>query len=109
MGVRVTFVDSRGVSRTIEGAIGASVMQTAIDHDIPEISTDCGGVRTCAACHVRVDSDWAGQFEPMDKIENSLLGILETRTPTSRLSCQLKLTPERDGVVIHTLAPDADA
>ncbi len=107
MALRVTFVDSGGVARTIDGIAGASIMETAIDHEIPEISTDCGGVCTCAACHVAVDPAWIDRFEPAGKIETSLLGLVQNRTPTSRLSCQLKLTPERDGVVVHTLNPDA--
>ena len=108
MGVHVTFVDSKGVRRTIVAAEGASVMEAAIDRDIPEVQTECGGVGSCAACHVYVDAAWADRFDPVGKIENSLLSLLESRTPASRLSCQLKLTSERDGAVIHTLDPAAD-
>jgi 2Fe-2S ferredoxin len=103
---RITFIDSKGVARTVDAASGASAMEAGIDNDIPEIQTDCGGVCTCAACHVYVDPAWADRFDPISKNENALLSLLESRKETSRLSCQLKMTQERDGAVVHTLPPE---
>ncbi|MFI4935956.1 MAG: 2Fe-2S iron-sulfur cluster-binding protein [Caulobacterales bacterium] len=107
MTARITFVDSKGVARTVEAAPGVSVMEAATDNKVPEIETDCGGVCTCASCHVYVDPDWAGRFQPMSKNENNLLALLETRRANSRLSCQLKMTEALDGLTVHTLDPDA--
>jgi 2Fe-2S ferredoxin len=106
--VRITFIDSNGVARTVDAAPGASVMEAGVDNSVPEIQTDCGGVCTCAACHVYVDPAWGDRFDPISKNENALLSLLESRRETSRLSCQLKMTAERDGAVVRTLDPEAN-
>lgn len=102
MSIRVTFVDSAGLERTVDALPGSSVMEAAKLVGIPEITADCGGVCSCASCHVYVDVEYLGRFPPITKIENSLLSLLEDRKPNSRLSCQLKLTDEFDGLTIHT-------
>jgi 2Fe-2S ferredoxin len=101
--VRVTFIDSKGVARTIEVAPGASVMEAALAQKIPEVQSDCGGACTCAMCHVVVDDAWAGSFAAVCGNEASLLSLLEAPPAHSRLSCQLRLTAEMDGLIIHTL------
>ena len=105
MSARITFIDSNGAARTVDAAPGASVMEAGVDNGVPEIQTDCGGVCTCAACHVYVDPAWSDRFDPISKNENALLSLLESRKETSRLSCQLKMTEERDGAVVRTLDP----
>jgi len=102
--VRVTYIASNGASRTIEVEAGISVMEGALQSGVPEIASDCGGVCTCAACHVYVDPEWADKFAPMSKAENGLLSLLEERRPNSRLSCQLKVTEEVDGLTVCTVA-----
>ncbi|MDD5175024.1 MAG: 2Fe-2S iron-sulfur cluster-binding protein [Sterolibacterium sp.] len=106
--VKVTYIDSSGVSRTIEVAPGVSVMQGAKQNDIPEITADCGGLRTCSSCHVYVDPQWMDKLQPMHKIENGLLAFKETRQPNSRLSCQILMTEDLDGLVVRTLPPEPD-
>ena len=101
---RATFVQSTGVSRDVEIKPGISLMEAAIDAGVPEVETDCGGVCTCAACHVIVDAAWLGRLEPMSKNENALLGLLDTREPASRLSCQIRMNDCLDGIVVRTLA-----
>ncbi len=105
---KVTYIDSSGMSRTIEVAAGLSVMQAAKNNDIPEITADCGGLRTCSSCHVYVGPEWMDKLEPMHKIENGLLSMKQTRQPNSRLSCQIKMTAELDGLVVQTLVPESD-
>ena len=105
---KVTYIDSTGVSRVIEVAIGTSIMQAAKSSDIPEITADCGGLRTCSSCHVYVGPEWIDKLEPMHKIENGLLSMKETRRPNSRLSCQIKMTDELDGLIVQTLVPEPD-
>ncbi len=107
--VRVTFIDSSGVARTIEATAGMSVMEAALAHHIPEVESDCGGSCTCAMCHVIVDEAWFGKFATASKNEASLLSLLEVLKPNSRLSCQLKLSAQMDGLIVHTLDPNAGA
>lgn len=104
--MRVTFIDSKGVSRCTDADPGVSVMQVALAQGIAEVRSDCGGVCTCAACHVWVDPAWAGRFAPAGKVETALLALLEDRRETSRLSCQLPLAEGMDGLVIHTLSQE---
>lgn len=103
--MRITYCDSKGVSRTVEARPGQSVMEVATQAGIPEIDTDCGGVCSCASCHVYVDEEWLDRFPPLSKNENALLSLLEERKPNSRLSCQLKASEEMDGLTVHTPAP----
>ena len=79
-------------------------MQGAKDNQVPEILADCGGVCTCASCHVYVDPEWLGKFTPMSKNENGLLSLLEDRQSNSRLACQLKVVEGMDGLVVRTPA-----
>lgn len=105
--VRVTFVQSTGERRTIDLPPGASVMEGGQQHGIPEVETDCGGVCTCAACHVYVDPAWAGRLAPIAKQEGLMLALVADRRATSRLSCQIKLANELDGLVVWTIKPEA--
>ena len=102
MKVRVTYIDSSGIVRMIEASPGMSVMEAAKQNGIPEIDADCGGVCACATCHVYVEQAWLDRFSPMSRIENSLLALLRERQQNSRLSCQLKLTEEHDGLILRT-------
>jgi len=103
--VHVTFIDSHGTARTVEASEGMSVMEVARFHRIPEVDSDCGGVCSCASCHVYVDPSWFDRFPALSKNENVLLSLLqELRHANSRLSCQLKLTADSEGLVVHTPA-----
>jgi 2Fe-2S ferredoxin len=102
--VHVTYIDSSGIARTLEMPPGMSVMEAARQNRIPEIDADCGGACSCASCHVYVEPAWLEKFAPMSKIENSLLSLLEERRPNSRLSCQLRMTLELDGLIVRTPA-----
>lgn len=108
MAVKVTYVASSGVSRTLELEPGVSVMQAGLDAAVPEIESDCGGACSCASCHVYVDPDWLDRIPPMSMVENSLLGLLGDREPNSRLSCQIKASAELDGLVVRTLNLDTN-
>lgn len=107
MSVRVTYIDSYGTSRNVDAAEGTSVMEAARLHHIPEVGSDCGGVCSCASCHVYVDAAWLDKFPTMTANEKVLLSLLgDQRHENSRLSCQLKLDEAVDGLVVHTLASD---
>ncbi len=97
----ITYIDAHGESRTVEAETGSTVMEAAIRNAIPGIEAECGGACACATCHVYVDEAWmekVGQAEPM---EEDMLDFAFDVRPTSRLSCQIKMTPALDGLVVH--------
>jgi len=94
-----------GAERVIAGAAGASVMQAISDAGVTDLFAICGGCCICATCHVYVDADDALRLPPLSDEERDLLGALDNRRPTSRLSCQLSLGPEADGMRV-TIAPE---
>jgi 2Fe-2S ferredoxin len=102
---KVTFVQLDGVEKTIENvAPGLSLMEVAKANGIPGILADCGGACACATCHVYVDPKWQTVVGPPDSIEASMLDMVAEAQPNSRLSCQIAMRPELDGVKV-TVAP----
>ena len=94
-----------GETRTIQATLGNSIMENLRDGGIDEILALCGGCLSCATCHVFVDDQWLGQLPPVSDDEDDLLDSSDARQPNSRLSCQLPLTEELDGIAV-TVAPD---
>ena len=91
--------DPKQAAHTLQTAPGQSLMQAAVDANLPGIQADCGGLLTCATCHVVVHSDWQGKLPPMGSDEDGMLAFTaQTREAGSRLSCQIELTPEQDGL-----------
>jgi 2Fe-2S ferredoxin len=98
----ITFIHPDGRSERIEAKIGDSVMQLAAAHGIDEIVAECGGNAMCATCHVYVDDRWIDRLPAMTEEQDALLdGTASDRLPTSRLSCQIKVEPELDGLVLR--------
>ncbi|MBN9048369.1 MAG: 2Fe-2S iron-sulfur cluster binding domain-containing protein [Rhizobiales bacterium] len=104
---QITFTDSQGNSRTVEGDIGATVMETAIKNNVPEIEAECGGACSCATCHVYVDEDWREKVGGPSPMEEDMLDFGYDVRPNSRLSCQIKITADLDGLKVAT--PDRQA
>ncbi|MGO9358428.1 MAG: 2Fe-2S iron-sulfur cluster-binding protein [Xanthobacteraceae bacterium] len=101
----ITFVHPDQRSERIEANVGDSAMQVAVTHGVTEIVAECGGNAMCATCHVYVDGEWIGRLPAVTADEDSLLdGVAAERRPNSRLSCQIRMTPELDGLVL--LLPD---
>ncbi len=99
---KVTYVHPDGSQTHAEGAVGASVMQTAVDHGVDGIVAECGGNMMCATCHVYVDASWVERVGAVDAGQDEMLE--ETASPraaSSRLSCQIALTPALDGLVVR--------
>jgi len=97
----VIFIHPNNHSENINGNVGDSAMQVAVTHGVTEIVAECGGNAMCATCHVYVDDEWLGRLPAMTPDEDALLdGAAAERLPNSRLSCQIKLTPELDGLVL---------
>lgn len=100
--VKVTYVAADGTQTTVEGAAGASVMQTAVANDVDGIVGECGGAMMCATCHCYVDEAWTDRTGPRHEGEDNMLeGAASEVTAASRLSCQIRLTPDLDGLVVR--------
>lgn len=98
---KITFIEADGTKHDVEGKDGASVMTTAINANVPGIVAECGGACTCATCHVYVDEKWVEATGAPSVMEEDMLDFAYEMRETSRLSCQIKLTPELDGLVVH--------
>ena len=98
---KITYIEHNGKSHTVEVAPGMSVMEGAVKHAIPGIDADCGGACACATCHVYVDPEWAGKTGKPSGMEESMLDFANDVEPTSRLSCQIKVTAEMEGLVVR--------
>lgn len=98
---RVTWIECGGSRRTVQTAAGATLMATAVRHDIAGIEAHCGGALCCATCHVYVDPDWWCQLPVAEADEIGMLAfVAAARRPTSRLSCQIIVTASLDGLTV---------
>jgi 2Fe-2S ferredoxin len=98
---KVHFIAHNGAERTVEVAAGESVMQGAITNSVSGIDADCGGQCACATCHVYVDDAWKGKTGEPSEMEANMLAFVDGAQPNSRLSCQIKVTAELDGLVVR--------
>jgi len=100
--ITIHFIAADGYSTQAQGKPGKNLMEAAVAAGIEGIAADCGGLLTCATCHVHVQEPFASALPPPDGEE---LGMLEftaaPRKPSSRLSCQIKLTPAMDGLTVE--------
>ena len=101
--VKVTYVEHDGTAHAVEVAADENVMRGALIHDLPGITGECGGGLACATCHCYVDDDWAARVGgPTSQDEADMLESTAAEVKsTSRLSCQIVLTPELDGLIVH--------
>jgi 2Fe-2S ferredoxin len=98
---KVRFILHDGTERLIEGELGSSVMQTAVDNLVLGIIGDCGGNCSCATCHGYVDPAWLDKLTPMTEEETIMLdGVMHVKE-NSRLTCQIKLKQELDGLIVR--------
>jgi ferredoxin, 2Fe-2S len=99
---KITFIDSSGTARTVDGEVGSTVMETAIKNGVPEIEAECGGACACSTCHLYVDDAWMEKVGEPSPMEADMLDFAFEVKPNSRLSCQIKVTEELDGLVATT-------
>ena len=97
----VTFVQFSGETKTVDGDNGDSVMKIALDNLVPGIDADCGGECSCATYHVLIESEWMSRVGTADDQENAMLDLNPDREPNSRLSCQIAVTDELNGLVVN--------
>jgi 2Fe-2S ferredoxin len=99
---KVTYRAADGGERTLDVAVGLSVMEGAMRNDVEGIVAECGGSCMCATCHVYVDEAFTERMPSPSEEESEMLEeVVAERRPNSRLSCQLLITPELDGLLVH--------
>jgi len=100
--ITIRFIHTDQTEQDIQAEPGQSLMQAATNAQVAGIEADCGGSLTCATCHVIVDPQWAGRLPPPVADETDMLDFAASPIePGSRLSCQIRLLPELDGMVVR--------
>ncbi|BAM04243.1 2Fe-2S iron-sulfur cluster-binding protein [Phycisphaera mikurensis] len=99
---QVTYITPAGETRVVENAEG-TLMSAAVANQVEGIDGDCGGVCSCATCHVHVDPAWQEKVGPATAAEEGMLELEDEATEASRLGCQVTLTPELDGLVVRVV------
>lgn len=98
---RITFVEFDGTEHPVDAGNEFSVMEAARDNDVPGIEAECGGAGACATCHVYIDKAWVAVSGAVGRVENELLELIEERREESRLSCQINISDEMDGLIVR--------
>ena len=98
---KITYIEFNGKEHVVDVKTGLSVMEGAVKNNIPGIDADCGGACACATCHVYVDEVWKDKTGSQSAMEESMLDFAENVEPNSRLSCQIKVTDDLDGLVVR--------
>jgi ferredoxin, 2Fe-2S len=103
---KVTYIEFSGKQHVVDLQPGDSVMQGAVTNGVSGIAAICGGACSCATCHVYIDEAWRSKTGARNDLEESMLEMADDVQPNSRLACQIKMTEELDGLVVHI--PDGD-
>ena len=101
---KIIFKDSQGDSKTIEVENGLSVMEGALQNDISGIDADCGGSMACATCHVYVQEKWLNKLPKAEEAEVDMIDMAHEPKKNSRLSCQIIVSDDLDGLIVTTPA-----
>ena len=97
---KITYIEHNGKKHTVDVANGLSIMEGAIQNNIPGIDADCGGAMACATCHVYVKEDWLNKLPKKEDGEEDMLDMAFEPKKNSRLSCQLIVSNELDGLIV---------
>jgi 2Fe-2S ferredoxin len=100
--VKITFIDIQGTARSVDGEVGSTVMETAIKNGVPGIEAECGGACACSTCHVYIEEEWREKVGGPSPMEEDMLDFAFEVQPNSRLSCQIKVAEELDGLTVRT-------
>lgn len=99
---KITYIEYNGTEHTIDVNSGMTVMEGARDNGIPGIEADCGGACACSTCHVYVAKDWVERLPAIDAMEEDMLDFAFDIDPSrSRLSCQVRVTDDMDGLIVN--------
>jgi len=97
---KITFIEADGTEHIHDGTNGMTVMQVAVNNSVPGIDAECGGACACATCHVYVREEWREKLGKAEEMEEDMLDFAFEVKENSRLSCQIKVTDEIDGLVV---------
>ena len=98
---KITYIENNGKSHSVEVAEGLTVMEGAVQNNIPGIDADCGGGMACATCHVYVKDEWFDKINKKSEGEDDMIDQAYEPKKNSRLSCQILVSPEIDGLEVH--------
>ena len=99
---KITYIEHNGTEHVVDVPTGLTVMEGARDNGIPGIEADCGGACACSTCHVYVEGDWVDRLPPKDAMEEDMLDFAWNPDPVrSRLTCQVKVTDDMDGLRVQ--------
>lgn len=97
----ITYIEFSGTAHRADIPSGWSLMKGAVHHGIPGIVAECGGACACATCHVYIEAPWTDRLTPMQALERDMVGFAMDVQPHSRLSCQVMVGPELDGLIVR--------
>ena len=98
---KITYIEHDGKTHTIEVPNGLSIMEGAVQNNIPGIDADCGGSMACATCHVYVKEEWFNKLPKKEEGEDDMLDMAFEPKTNSRLSCQLMVSDQLDGLIVN--------
>ena len=98
---KITYIEHNGTNHTVDVQNGLTVMEGAVQNNIPGIDADCGGGMACATCHVYVQDDWYNKLSTKEDGEEDMLDMAFEPKKNSRLSCQLIVSDDLDGLVVN--------
>jgi 2Fe-2S ferredoxin len=98
---KITYIEHDGTVHNVDADVGTTVMNAALDNLVPGIDADCGGECSCATCHVMVAEEWMPTVGQPSESEESMLDLNPERQSNSRLSCQIPVTEQVDGLVVQ--------
>ena len=98
---KITYIENNGTSHTVDVAEGLTVMEGAVQNNIPGIDADCGGGMACATCHVYVKDEWFDKINKKSEGEADMIDQAYEPKKSSRLSCQIQVSSEIDGLEVH--------
>ena len=98
---KITYIEHTGKNHTIDVTNGLSVMEGAVQNNIPGIDADCGGSMACATCHVYVKEEWFNKLPKKEDGEEDMLDMAFEPKKNSRLSCQIMVSDELDGLIVY--------
>ena len=98
---KITYIENNGKSHSVDVPKGLTVMEGAVQNNIPGIDADCGGGMACATCHVYVKEEWFDKINPKSEGEADMIDQAHQPSKFSRLSCQISVSDEIDGLVVN--------
>ena len=98
---KITYIENNGKEHTVDVQNGLTVMEGAVQNDIPGIDADCGGSMACATCHVQVKDDWYDKLDEKSEGEDDMIDQAYDPKKNSRLSCQITVSDKIEGLIVH--------